>query len=405
MRMITRFSMYGFLKNMQFFEPFLILYFLSLGLSFLEIGLLVSFRTICVNLMEIPSGAVADIYGRKNAMVFSLSSYIVSFIIFSFSAYFPFLLLAVFFFSIGEAFRTGTHKAMIFDWLRQNNRLNEKTKVYGYTRSWSKRGSALSVLISAAIVILSQGYRWIFLLSVIPYVAGIWNILNYPSYLNRRQAEKGSIAGIYKHLLSSFGSAFGKKAIRRLIVKGTGFEGVFRVSSDYLQPVLKSQAVLLVPLLALPEKDSIAIVVGAVYFVLYMISASASQNSHRFSERAGGEERAGVVLVLISSAAVLAASAGFYSGVYPIAIGGFVILFILQNIWRPILVAQYDDVASAEEQATVLSIESQTKSVGIFFLAPAAGYLADLYGIHASLASMGGLLLILFIYSFLVCKK
>ena len=40
---LRRFCLYGFLKNQLYFEPFLILAFLEKGLSFLEIGLLISF--------------------------------------------------------------------------------------------------------------------------------------------------------------------------------------------------------------------------------------------------------------------------------------------------------------------------------------------------------------------------
>ena len=35
-------------------------------------------------------------------------------------------------------FRGGTHKAMILDWLRAQGRESERTRVYGFTRSWSK---------------------------------------------------------------------------------------------------------------------------------------------------------------------------------------------------------------------------------------------------------------------------
>ena len=35
-----RFAAYGFLKNLRFFDPFIILYFREMGFSFLEIGTL-----------------------------------------------------------------------------------------------------------------------------------------------------------------------------------------------------------------------------------------------------------------------------------------------------------------------------------------------------------------------------
>ena len=65
--------LYGFLKNQTYFEPFLILAFLEKDLSFFQIGILIGFREVCINIFEIPSGAVADLYGRRRSMIFSFS--------------------------------------------------------------------------------------------------------------------------------------------------------------------------------------------------------------------------------------------------------------------------------------------------------------------------------------------
>ena len=62
--MLLRFCLYGFLKNQRYYESFLVLAFLEKGLSFFVIGLLVAFREVAVNIMEIPSGAIADVWGR-----------------------------------------------------------------------------------------------------------------------------------------------------------------------------------------------------------------------------------------------------------------------------------------------------------------------------------------------------
>jgi hypothetical protein len=67
--MLFRFSLYGFLKNQRYFEPFLVLALLEKGLGFFEIGLLIGFRELTVNLLEIPSGAVADVWGRRRSMI------------------------------------------------------------------------------------------------------------------------------------------------------------------------------------------------------------------------------------------------------------------------------------------------------------------------------------------------
>ena len=182
--MLFRFSLYGFLKNQRYFEPFLVLAFLDKGLSFFLIGLLIAFREATVNILEIPSGAMADVWGRRSAMMVSFASYIVSFAIFGAAEGAPALFLAMFFFGVGETFRTGTHKAMIFAWLRLEGRTGEKTKFYGYTRSWSKFGSAVSVVLAAVFVVVSDSYAYVFYLAIIPYVLGIVNFLGYPRALD-----------------------------------------------------------------------------------------------------------------------------------------------------------------------------------------------------------------------------
>ncbi len=399
--MIKRFSLYGFLKNMQFFEPFFILYFLDMGLNYFQIGLLISFRAICINVMEIPSGAIADIYGRKNALILSLINYIISFTIFTFTSNIVLLLSAIFFFSIGEAFRTGTHKAIIFHWLKENNKTSKKTEVYGYTRSWSKKGSAVSVLISAAIVISSNSYRWIFIFSIIPYLLGIYNIYSYPSYLNfKNNSDDKNIKFILIHLFNSIKIIFKRNNLKRLIIYSTGFEGTFNVAKEFFQPILKSQAILIAPLLLLEEKKSIAITIAIAYFTLNILSSISSKNAHRV-ENYFSTKKNMFIFLLVSALSILALSSiGINYNIYIIAILGFVALYILQNIWRPFIVAQYDDLADADKQATILSIESQSKSLGILILAPATGFLADNFNISYALLFLAFVILLILVYSF-----
>ena len=66
--MLFRFSLYGFLKNQRYFEPFFLLLLLDKGLSFFTVGLLIAFRDVAINVLEIPSGAIADLAGRRRSM-------------------------------------------------------------------------------------------------------------------------------------------------------------------------------------------------------------------------------------------------------------------------------------------------------------------------------------------------
>jgi MFS family permease len=175
--MIFRFSLYGFLKNQRYFEPFLVLALLQAGLSFFEIGLLLGFRELAVNIIEIPSGAIADLCGRRRSMMLAFVSYILGFLTLGFANQLAPLFLAMGLLAVGDAFRTGTHKAMIFTWLRIQGRSHERTQIYGYTRSWSKIGSAVSAIAAAAFVLVADSYTLIFFFAVIPYSLNLVNFL------------------------------------------------------------------------------------------------------------------------------------------------------------------------------------------------------------------------------------
>ena len=221
----------------------------------------------------------------------------------------------------------------------------------------------------------------------------------YPAYLNKKLDDKLNLVLIFSHTISSIKSSFVNFHLRKLIIQSLGFEGVFEVTKDYLQPILKAQALVLVVHFAFPEKESTAIIVGIVYFILHMISATASRRAHLFAGRFKSEQGAIVAMIFTGFILALLSSIGIYTKLFVVAIISYILYYVIQNLWRPILVAQYDDYAESSKQATILSIESQTKTVGITIIAPIAGYLADHYGIQSSLLMLSFILLILGFYS------
>ena len=191
--MLARFCAYGFLKNQRYFEPFFILFLMSKGLSFFEIGLLVAVREVSANALEILSGALADTWGRRRAMVLSFAAYILSFVIFYLATNTWVLAFAMAVYGVGEAFRSGTHKTMILTWLQSQGREDERTAVYGTTRSWSKIGSALGVVLGAMWVVVTEDMSALFLWALIPYALDLLNLATYPSDLDGTSREESSV--------------------------------------------------------------------------------------------------------------------------------------------------------------------------------------------------------------------
>ncbi len=401
--MLARFCLYGLLKNQRYFEPFLLLAFLAKGLTFFQVGLLIALRDGVVHLLEIPSGAAADLLGRRGAMVVSFAAYAVGFVTLGLAATPAALAAGMVLFGVGEAFRSGTHKALIFAWLEREGRLDEKTRVYGLTRAFSKVGSAVSSLVAAALVFVSARYESAFLWSAVPCALNALNLATYPASIDPRPSPDPEASGrgaplraAWRHVRATLRDAAGAPRLRGLLLESMGYNGLFKAARDYLQPVLAAAAVLWLGGAAADLDDAArsALLVGPVYALLAALSAVASLRAHRFAEWAGGDEAAArrlwglLVAALVVLAVASAAGAGAGAGA-AVAIAGFVALNVLQNLWRPILTSRIYGEVEPARGATLLSIESQSHRLATVVLAPLFGALVDAGGSFAPAAALG----------------
>jgi len=396
-----KFSAYGFLKNLRFFDPFIILFFREMGMSFLQIGTLFSIREIATNILEVPTGVVADAYGRRRSMIFSFLSYIISFLIFYFFPSFWFYALAMMFFAFGEAFRSGTHKAMILEYLRLKGIEDLKVEYYGHTRSASQLGSALSSLIAAALVFYSGSYRVVFLASVVPYVMELFLMFSYPKELDG-ELRKTKSANWFKAFLKNFTDTV--KAFVRVMKSWETFKTMLNSAvynsfhksvKDYLQPVLKYTVLSLPILLFLKPDQRVAIMVGIVYFFIYLLTGYASRNAHRVVKRVASLPKSINLTFLVGALLLLAAGGFIQFKLQILSVVLFLGLYVVMNLRRPMMVAYISDKISHNVMATGLSVESQIRTLGAAVLAPFVGYLADAMGVGYALMVTGVIMLII----------
>ena len=383
-----KFCAYGFLKNLRFFDAFIILIMREVGFSYFEIGTLYSLREISKNLFEIPSGIVADSYGRKNAMIFSFSSYVVSFLTFYFSkTYIPFA-LAMVLFGMGEAFRSGTHKAMILSYLERNGLLHLKTQFYGRTRSWSQIGSALSSLLAIGIILWGKEHRLLFLISALPYLLDLLNILSYPGYLNHAvktatqlSAQEGNLVQRLRTVLSSYFRQFAKAAYWRQFFSAASYGGFFKGLKDYFQPMLKALALQLPIFLYLGQKERTSILVGFTYFLLYLLTSYSARNAFRLEARFKHLAKAIDVAYLTGIGITLFAGLALSIGWAFVAAILFVGLYLVRNVRRPLIVSYLSETLPSDIMASGLSTMSQMETLIVVIVSPVIGWLVDVFGL------------------------
>jgi MFS family permease len=402
-RQIIKFKLYGFFKNLKFFEPFLLIFLLANNLSLLQIGLLIAIREIVVNVFEIPSGIIADYYGKKKELYFCFLFYIISFIFFFFTNCFLVAAIAMIFYGLGDAFRSGTHKALIFNYLDLKNWTLYKTFVYGRTRGASLIGSALSSLLAIVFILNMPSTNYIFLASIIPYILDFFLILSYPKEIDSKIYKLGK-TNIQDTLKSMLKNRFKKTQLRSLIVSNSMFEASIASIKDYVQPILQT-ALLSSTFIAAYNVDKnmiVKIVLGITYSIIYLISSIGSRGAYKLIKYKSRQRLLNIMYLLL---VVLLIILSFSIKSPYLVILLFLLIYLMRDSRKPIFVDVVDDNMDKKERATMLSIVSQIKSAFTIILAPLMGFIADKFGLSYSLITLSFILLITFSFTFLKSSK
>ncbi|MEM6345034.1 MAG: MFS transporter [Bacteroidota bacterium] len=392
-RQYYHFCAYGFLKNLRFFDAFLLLFFLENGLYYTQIGLLYSAREIAINVLEIPSGLFADAWGRKYSLVLAFALYIFAFGFFYLATNFYHLLAAVLLMGIGDAFRSGTHKGMIMDYLRAKGWSQDKVSYYGATRAWSQKGSAISALMAGLLVLYSGEYRSIYLLSIIPYLGNFINILAYPQFLNKPY-QKGPTKQLpsLKRVFQSFVKAIRQRGVRPIINSAALHSAYLKSIKDYIQSVMVAISLTLPILTDHPDKEKSGLVIGILYFVIFILNSQASRYAYLLAK--DPKLKTAHITLLLGLGMGVISGWMIYFELWWLACLFFVFIFVIENLRKPVLTAMLAEKVPEQVLTSVLSSQSFYKTFLVSSLSLSFGIIADASNIGFALVIISVSLLV-----------
>jgi len=396
-KQIWKFCAYGFLKNLQFFEPYLIIYLLGRGMNLFNIGILFGLSQLITYVFEIPSGIIADLIGKKKELSMCFVFYIISFVFFFFAKDFTTAAIAMVFYGLGEAFRSGTHKAMIYTYLELKGWEKHKVYVYGRTRSYSLKGSALSSILAIILILNVPSSNYIFLITIIPYLLDLFLILSYPDELDQPSERKsGSLLEQIKNHLAGI---FRKPKLRKILLNSATFDGFISICKDYIQPILETVIIAsgMVIITSLTSDENLKIILGVVYFFVNIIGSAGSKRVYKLNKYITSDKLMNLFYgILIVCFFVLYVSIKYKATL--IVIIAFIILRLLRDMRKPIFVDLCDHHMDKSERATVLSIDSQLKALLIIVLSPLLGYIAQYWGMDKAMLIIGIILAVMFVF-------
>lgn len=145
---ILKYYLYQATSTYGFFWPVFTIFLLARGLSYTQIGLLGSISAAIVIAGEIPTGYIGDRIGRRNSLLVgsvllavSLSGFVVA------QTFASFAVLWILW-GLGQAFRSGSGDAWLYDTLKQQLREDQYTRIRG-------RGESVNLWVSAATMLVA----------------------------------------------------------------------------------------------------------------------------------------------------------------------------------------------------------------------------------------------------------
>jgi MFS family permease len=345
-------------------------------LSYTEIFFLYAVQSAVIFLLEIPSGVFADQFGKKSALIISRFSLIPAYSLFAFADNFWLFFAAMMFLALNKAFKSGTHKAYIFDYLQKKNPFMNPTEVFGRNKFWARLGEA-SASAAGGWIAAKLGFSFVFLFALVPAAVNFLNALTYEKIEEKHRIKRFSFPSQTQHIRASLSEIKGKKIIFRLIFNSAIFVFAMEASEKFFQPYMMQARI--------PVEWF-----GVIYMVILIATAFGSRYAYVLEKKFSRIQLANI-------SGWLGVIPFFVLGFKFISAWGIIFFFVLlflKSTRRPSIISELNRHISSEKRATVLSADSLLRALCLLAFLPAAGYLSDTFSIYTAMLTIGGLLVI-----------
>lgn len=361
---IWKIYLYKFLSEFWVIVPILIPYYEFNRLSSTQIFTIQAAYALSIMLLEIPSGYLADVIGRKKTLILGafflpigIGVYVSTHTFFSF-------ILAEFIIAVANSMRSGCDSAFLYDTLLQLNEESEYKKLEGKSFYYTRVGTAISSILGGAVAIISL--RLPFYINITTSLM----MLPLALALAEPQRQKLTVSNPLKDILRITRISLVHRLLRPLmlyaaLIMSTGVVGVWAYFLYY---------------------ESIGISIGffGLLFAAFQLSnAFGSKIAHRIEKILG--QRISLSLPLLSATTFVLL--GMFKTFLLIPL-----IFINAFLWGisfPLLMDSMNRLIQSEVRASVLSVANMTRSLSFVIISPLFGKLVDIFSLSSALTLMG----------------
>jgi MFS family permease len=351
------------------------------GLSMTQVTLVDVAFWIAVTLGEVPTGIVADTFGRKTSLAIGAALMGASILAWAFAPTVPLIIVAYASLAVGSTFLTGAEDAFFYESLQIIGREGEYARLVGRVSATMLGSVAIGNLASGLLATIDL--RLPFLVAGLCLLTMLGIVLTFKE---PRSEEKsgGQVRKGYGEIL--------RQSLAILRVRPA-----LRYSLLYLA-LVPMTAVIMETVFLQPQAVSLGVPiagVGIVVMAVQFTNMAGSTWSHRIKARFGEGRVLYTAPILIISSLILLAAFQTLPALLFVAVIGFVTAAL-----RPLLSSRIHHEVPDGVRATVFSMQSLVFTILVAICEPLLGLIADYSGLPAAYLGLAGGLGILILLLF-----
>lgn len=368
----------SFIANLNMQSSIWVLYLAYCGLNLAEIGLLEGIYHATSMICEIPSGAVADLLGRKRSMVLSRICIALSCMIMLFADSFWGFALSFIIQAWGNNFNSGSEEALVYDSMKVLGQEEQYMGVYGRLNVVIEVSQGIATVAGG---ILAE-YSWVWCYSACVIIA-VLALLPVALMTEAPYTSAEKRAGIREKVAAHFRAcAAVLKSDRRIAGIIVYYSMVFAAETllfFYSQQYYAQQGY---------SKIQISLIL----LIVSAVSCAGAVLSDKIFRKLG--DKTALAATLGIGAGLLCY--GFQNLV--IAVIAFSIAGFCNSVLYPVHSELLNRLIPSEQRATLISVDSMFFSISMLLMFPLAGVMADRWGLTSVFVGIG-----LVIMGFAVC--
>lgn len=371
---IGRFYLFAFFFNFQPWIPIWVLYLIEeRGLTLAQVALMEAVFQGVIVLAEMPTGAVADRWGRKTSMLLGGIGAPFGIIIFGLADSFGLLLLSYAIWAVSFTMFSGADSAFVYDSLASVKKEGEFSRVMGKGRAVAMGAAVVGALIGAPIAALTD-------LTTPIFVGAAMSVLAVMVVLTFREPARHE-----DHVQLKYFQII-REALR------------YAKSHTQVRTMMVLHAVLAIAALSgfimiqpyLSEHDVPTAQFGIFVVATHGAAALGSLSAHRLAGRLGE----GVTFGLLTGA--LGGGWLVLAGVDSLLVfPAFCLLYFANSAFVPLSTGYVSRHSPQHLRATLISVTSMGASLAVVVSQPAIGYTADATSLQGAFALVGAVVLLL----------